>query len=228
MTPFITNPYRFAGTGADHEYITDLSTNDGWAGTGTYSYVTNYLQLSSNAGAIVIDLEDADVFGTGNLLSDTTHYTEYQFRVVSVGGADNEHMMGFSTVNQTGGRTTSQAWFGMASLIGYAPSPAQNGMYVESTASGNVPVAGGGTKAAYQMVSSTTYMIKLRRLTSTTASVEIWNSAGTTQHATSGTHTILSTEGNSLKYIKFLTYNSASSSYSYQIHDITVRSGVSE
>ncbi len=226
MAPFIMNPYRFTVAGIS--YTTDFSSDDGWVGTGTYSYSgSGYLQLTSNAGAIVIDLEDADVFGSGNLLSDTLHYTEYQFSVVSESGVDNEHMMGFSTVNQTGDRGTSQAWFGMSSLIGYSPAPSANGFYVESTASGNVPVAGQGTLASYQMAAGTTYMIKLRRLSATTASVEIYNTDGSTQHASSGSHTILSGEGNSLKYIKFLTY-AAASTYSYRILDLTVRSGVSE
>ena len=222
---FLINSSRFAIVATD-SYTTDFSSNDGWVGTGTYSYsASGHLQLSSNAGAIVIDLEDSDVFGAGNLLSNTKNYFEYGYNF-SASGADNEQMNGFSTVNQTGGRTTSQAYFGCCSLLKYS-DPAQNGMYIEATSSGNVPVAGNGTLCQLNWANGY-YRIKQRRLSATTCSVQIWNEAGDTKLADSGTHTILSGEGNDLKYIKFLTYNGSASVYGVNITDLTVRNGVSE
>tara|TARA_R110002167_G_scaffold21314_4_gene77673 strand:+ start:292 stop:972 length:681 start_codon:yes stop_codon:yes gene_type:complete len=224
---FIINSSRFAVVATD-SYTTDFSSNDGWVGTGTYSYnASGYLAMQHGTGAIVIDLEDADVFGTGNLLSNTKNYFEFAFDIKGESGADNEQMNGFSSANQTADRNTSQAWFGCSSLIGYGVSPAANGMYVESTASGAVSVAGQGLLAAYNW-STGNFRIKIRRLSATTCSVQIWNEAGDTKLGDSGTHTILSGEGNNLKYCKFLTYPAASSAYTIEVPDLIIRNGVSE
>ena len=221
----LINPYTFVVSRTS--YTDDFSSNNGWVdNSGTYTYQSGFLQLNSNTGIIVLDLEDSDVFGTGNLLSNTENYFEYGFNIVSESGADNEQMNGFSTVNQTGGKTTSQAWLGTCSLIGYGVTPSANGMYIESTASGNVPVAGQGTQAAYDW-STGNFRIKQRRLSATTCSVEIWNSDGTVLRATSGSHTILSSEGNNLKYCKFMVYAASASVYAITIPDIIINNGES-
>ena len=221
----LINPYTFVVSRTS--YTDDFSSDNGWVdNSGSYTYQSGFLQLNSNTGIIVLDLEDSDVFGTGNLLSNTENYFEYGFNIVSESGADNEQMNGFSTVNQTGGKTTSQAWLGTCSLIGYGVTPSANGMYIESTASGNVPVAGQGTQAARDW-STGNFRIKQRRLSATTCSVEIWNSDGSSKLAESGSHTILSSEGNNLKYCKFMVYAASESVYAITIPDIIIKNGES-
>ena len=222
----LINPYTFQVSRTD--YTDDFSTDNGWVdNSGTYTYQSGYLQLNSNTGIIVLDLEDSNVFGAGNLLSNTENYFEYGFNIISESGADNEQMNGFSTVDETGGKTTSQAWLGACSLIGYGVTPSANGMYIESTASGNVPVAGGSSSLAAYNWSTGNFRIKQRRLSATTCSVEIWDSTGTVLRGTSGSHTILSSEGNDLKYCKFMVYAASASVYAIQIPDIIINNGAS-
>jgi len=210
-------------------YLDDFTSNNGWVdNSGSYTYSgSGYLNLASNAGTISFDMQDSQAFGAGNNVSNEAFYLEFQVEINSESGADNENMYGFSD-NQSNGYNTSQAWAGVSTLIGYAPSPGANGIFVESTASGNVPVAGQGTLAGYQQAVGNYYRYKIRRVSATVMTAEIWNDNKSSLLGTSGNHTILSSEGNDLRYCKCLTYDGSASNYVYRVHDLIIYNNVSE
>ena len=210
------------------QYIDDFSTNNGWvsnAGQSNVVYQSNSLKLNdpgvSVENQVVLDLQSV----IGKNASDNAWYLELEVQFSSASGADNEFMYGLSSTDKDGGQQDAQDFLGAAVLINYSAS--QDGINVSNSLNTIVKPAASAGNAYYQLSTGVTYIFIIRRLSPTTAKVEIWNADKSTRLANGAEYTI-DAGINNLRYFKFLNYPGASTNIAQICNKLTFYDGTSD